>query len=367
MNKRIVVFLTLVAALAAGCGNPSAYEISGSLPGLADGTVVQLTPLSHQEEKAIQEAVVKDGRFTMQGQCTEPLCVLLSVRDSLGSEAFMLENARIAISADVENQPAGNGHVMYQFRNFKVSGSPLSDKLEGYKARRAALNEDYSRVRALSESGPVEEARVAESAFFQKVRQTTMDIIGENKDSYWGPMMAIYLMTYFTKSEVDLFRSFSEEARQSHYGRMMKAGLPGADIGTEAGVLSLIAEDGQEFSLDDMCRGKKYVLIDFWASWCNPCRKEIPNVKAQYEKYADKGFEVVSISIDKNEAAWKKAVQDEKLVWPNFLDRTGAADAYGVTSIPAMFLIEAASKTIVASSEYARGEELAAKLAELFK
>ena len=108
------------------------------------------------------------------------------------------------------------------------------------------------------------------------------------------------------------------------------------------------------------------MLVDFWASWCGPCRREIPNVKRQYELYKDKGFEVISISIDKNETAWKKAVEEEKLLWPNFIDKTNVAKTYSVRSVPSMFLIDTATMDIIASGEAARGENLAKKLAELF-
>ena len=108
------------------------------------------------------------------------------------------------------------------------------------------------------------------------------------------------------------------------------------------------------------------MLVDFWASWCGPCRREIPNVKRQYELYKDKGFEVISISIDKSEAAWRKAVEEEKLQWPNFIDKTNVAKTYSVRSIPSMFLIDTATMDIIASGEAARGEQLAKKLAELF-
>ena len=89
-------------------------------------------------------------------------------------------------------------------------------------------------------------------------------------------------------------------------------------------------------------------------------------MKRQYELYKDKGFEVISISIDKSEAAWRKAVEEEKLQWPNFIDKTNIAKTYSVRSIPSMFLIDTATMDIIASGEAARGEQLAKKLAELF-
>ncbi|MBQ1485569.1 MAG: TlpA family protein disulfide reductase, partial [Muribaculaceae bacterium] len=151
------------------------------------------------------------------------------------------------------------------------------------------------------------------------------------------------------------------------YGKkMIDEIMPAGDTGQKAKQLTVKGDDGKELTLEDLAQGKKLLLIDFWASWCGPCRKEIPNVKKLYDLYKDKGFEVVSISIDKNEAAWRKALQQEQLQWPNFLDTMGAADAYKVRSIPAMFLIDAETLTVIESGEYARGEFLAQKLAELF-
>lgn len=104
------------------------------------------------------------------------------------------------------------------------------------------------------------------------------------------------------------------------------------------------------------------VLVDFWASWCGPCRKEIPNLKAVYEKFAPKGLEIVSISIDKDAAAWQKALEEERLPWRNFRDETGVADAYSVSAIPAIFLVDG-SGTIIATG--LRGTALQEKLETL--
>ena len=124
-------------------------------------------------------------------------------------------------------------------------------------------------------------------------------------------------------------------------------------------------EAGKSYTLEQLLKGKKYLLIDFWASWCAPCRKEIPNVKKNYEQYKNRGFEVVSISIDQNAAAWKKAVQQEQLKWPNFLS-PAVANQFKVRAVPTMYLIDA-NGVVLGINEDVRGEALGKKLAELFK
>lgn len=114
-------------------------------------------------------------------------------------------------------------------------------------------------------------------------------------------------------------------------------------IGAIAPDLAFKDPDGKVRKLSDL-RGK-VVLLDFWASWCGPCRRESPNVRNVYAKYHDKGFEVFSVSLDRDAASWKKAIQDDQLVWPNHVSdlkqwQSEAAAIYGVRSIPSMFLLD---------------------------
>ena len=365
------------------------YTVSGQIDGLPDGTVLSLKPISHDNDPAVGEATILNGKFEFKGQREFPLCVRLCVKDCYGGKNFMLENATITINGEARKTRESQGVPVYDF-NAKVSGSPLTEKLEGYIARRAVLDAEhaayykkydavvkaYSEARRSQDKAKIEEISnsdeykafsQAEHDFFKKVEETFMGIINENKDTYWGPMMAIYLYSYFTSEQKPLFESFSKEAQESYYGRkMIEEVMPAGNTGEPAKVLTVKGDDGRKLTLDQLCKGKKVVLIDFWASWCGPCRREIPNVKKQYALYKDKGFEVVSISIDKDIAAWKKALDEEKLEWPNFRDVMGAADLYKVRSIPAMFLIDAEKQTVICSGEDARGSSLAAKLEELF-
>jgi thiol-disulfide isomerase/thioredoxin len=114
-------------------------------------------------------------------------------------------------------------------------------------------------------------------------------------------------------------------------------------IGAIAPELEFPDPDGKMRKLSDL-RGK-VVLVDFWASWCGPCRRENPNVTNIYSKYHDKGFEVFSVSLDSDAASWKRAIEADKLVWPNHVSdlkkwQSKAAAIYGVSSIPSTFLLD---------------------------
>lgn len=142
--------------------------------------------------------------------------------------------------------------------------------------------------------------------------------------------------------------------------------LKGVDVGTEAPEIAMKTPKDSTLALSSL-RGK-YVLIDFWASWCGPCRKENPNVVRMYYKFKDKNFDIFSVSLDQDKAPWIQAIEKDGLVWNHVSDlqhwNSAAAAAYGVQGIPATFLLDKEGKVI---AKNLRGEELERKLEEILK
>lgn len=147
----------------------------------------------------------------------------------------------------------------------------------------------------------------------------------------------------------------------------------GIQYGLRAAEIELPAPDGEKIALSSL--HGKLVLVDFWASWCPPCRKENPELVKLYEKYKDtefengSGFEIYSVSLDRNKEAWVKAIEDDKLSWPIQVSdlvgaRTQPALDYGVQAIPSSFLLD---KNGVIIGVSLRGEKLAETIAELVK
>lgn len=167
-----------------------------------------------------------------------------------------------------------------------------------------------------------------------------------------------------------LVMAFQEEARKKQVAAMQaqqKAQQSSAKVkvGEVAPDITLDTPEGEKVSLSDF-RGK-YVLVDFWASWCKPCRAENPNVVRVYNKYKSKGFEILGVSLDRARDPWLKAIKDDGLEWPHISDlgfwNSKAAQDYGVKSIPYTVLVDKEGKVI---AERLRGTSLEAKLAEIF-
>lgn len=364
------------------------YVLKGHIEGLPDGTHVQLVPVSHDSELPFADTTVVNGQFVFTGKMEEPRAFHLLVKDAYGSRNLMLENTQMEVTGKLVAKKEADGGVSYNLSSLSVKGSPLSarydsllsartylDSLYALNARKFAAFDslmlaayqakDQAKIQALRQSEGGKAKAAADKAFFSTVDSLYRQVVMTNKDSFWGPLMMISFTTYLSEDMKPWYEAFSPAAQQSYYGQKVKEELyPAGKEGTVVPDFKVKDKTGKEVSLSELRQGKKYVLIDLWASWCNPCRKEIPNLKKLYAQYSGKGFEIVSISIDQKKADWEKALKEEGLTWPNFLDETGVAALYKVKFVPTMYLITADGVMV---GENLRGEALATKLKELFQ
>ena len=364
------------------------YVLKGHIEGLPDGTHVQLVPVSHDSELPFADTTVVNGQFVFTGKMEEPRAFHLLVKDAYGSRNLMLENTQMEVTGKLVAKKEADGGVSYNLSSLSVKGSPLSarydsllsartylDSLYALNARKFAAFDslmlaayqakDQAKIQALRQSEGGKAKAAADKAFFSTVDSLYRQVVMTNKDSFWGPLMMISFTSYLSEDMKPWYEAFSPAAQQSYYGQKVKEELyPAGKEGTVVPDFKVKDKTGKEVSLSELRQGKKYVLIDFWASWCNPCRKEIPNLKKLYAQYSGKGFENVSISIDQKKADWEKALKEEGLTWPNFLDETGVAALYKVKFVPTMYLITADGVMV---GENLRGEALTTKLKELFQ
>lgn len=383
---RKMLALSLAAIIMAGCGSKKekdSYVISGDIQGIPDSTMVELYPMSHSKSDPIAEAMVIGGKFEFSGKAEEPILVMLTVKDNYGSTRFMLENADIQIKGNASAEDVADGKKDYDFKDITVQGSPLTDKYNELMSGRneldrqfLAMRENYSDIMEIttgSDKGKSDSVRATdrfkamlaeESRLFAGFDSVFNAVVRENKDSFWGPLMMIAQVTYLSPANRELYEVLSDSAKNSHYGKMVYKELyPLGRPGDKVPDFTATDIKGGKISLSEIAKANKYVLVDFWASWCRPCRAEIPNVKAIYDKHHADGFEIVSVSIDEEENPWIKAVEKEGLVWPNARDTDKSiAGKYNVTAVPTMVVIDSEGKLV---AENLRGEELAAKIDEL--
>ena len=159
---------------------------------------------------------------------------------------------------------------------------------------------------------------------------------------------------------VEAMRRYMAQMQAMQAEKQKMVGKPFTDL-EEADV------DGKMHKLSEYVGQGRWVLIDFWASWCGPCRAEMPNVVANYRKYHDKGFDIVGLSFDKNKDAWVRAITDLEMPWVHLSDLKGwqtvASQVYNIRSIPASLLID--PKGLIVAFDL-RGELLGEKLKEIF-
>jgi thiol-disulfide isomerase/thioredoxin len=361
------------------------YTLTGEFKNLPNGTKIELVPGgTHKNEKPVAATVVKDGKFVFTGSVSSPriFFVRMAGEDYSGFRV-MVENANIHVTGKVVEQEM-RGSKSHQFNDLKVTGSKAHDTFlsktslrerlgamyEAYHTNNkeviaqldsARIKKDTTLQKQVMASDAYKKYAKEEKEFFTTCQDSIQGLILANKDSWWGPFLMLDQLSYFTPKDKAIFEQFSAVAKESYYGKIVQADLyPKSYVGLKAPSLAFEDSERKPVSFATMAKGKKYVVIDFWASWCVLCRKAIPALKQFYQDYYSKDVEIISVSIDKKEVDWVKANIAEALPWHSFLDRAGLlADAYNVKAIPAMFLLNGEGKVV---AENISLEEIKAKI-----
>jgi peroxiredoxin len=371
MIKSVFIAAT-VLGLANACQHAEAadgYEVSGQLKNAPAGTVLHLSELaSNQFVEKGQTKTDGSGNFTLKGTSLTPGIFQLKV-DEANQVLLLLDNkTHVQLSGDAKSLPM----------SYTVKGSKdaellrqLTQVMQGSRSEMESLGQRYN---AAGQAGKTAEMKAIESQYLTLQGQNSAKIKGLIRRNA-GSVASGFAVGVFLNPEEDFAFADSVATVQrkanpaSPFTQELTARLEplrATAPGTQAPEINLPTPQGTKLALSSL-RGK-YVLIDFWASWCGPCRQENPNVVKAYNQFKDKGFTIYSVSLDQDKAKWEKAIAADGLTWNHVSDLAGwnsvAGAAYGVKSIPQSFLLDPQGRII---AKNLRGEALAAKLAEVLK
>ncbi|MBB6239641.1 peroxiredoxin [Pedobacter sp. AK013] len=377
MKKILLSAIMLMSAFAASA--QKGYTIKGQIGKL--GKPAKAFLLTTRDGKQVLDSVpLVNGSFTFKGNAPSPMEATLRLKHD---DAVEIPGKRIKI--DGLNLILDNEDITItgkdSLKNAVVKGSTqteesrrVDDFLHPIYAKLQALNKEYQDMPEVKKQDKDvildldKRAREVEKEIFD----AKIGYVKKNPNSFMSLMVLnSTLAPGFDAIEMEkVYLTISPKLRDSYFGKevgLRIATFKKTQEGVGAQDFAQPDVDGKMVKLSDY--HGKYVLVDFWASWCAPCRRENPNLVKVYEQYKSKGFEILGVSLDKaaDKAKWIKAIADDKLTWKQVSDLKGweneAAAKYEVKAIPMNFLIDPNGKII---AKYLRGEALDVKIKEIF-
>ncbi len=363
MIKKMLI-LGLIACSIYSCAKPDKFVVKGEIKGKESGQI-QLMKFADGKWVVEDSTSLAKGKFELTGKADLPELRFVAMGQQEMVAQFFAENGTISLQAwsdSLDKTVVKGSKSNEEFKVFQLELNNLSKEAQGMQQR-------YMSAQQNGDQEGMKKAQIDYEAMVQNLNVYAKNFIREHKKSTVSPLIAMMQFGQTISAvEIDTLIAFLDPSVHAsiYVGELKKIAdkKRATDVGSMAPDFTLPTPEGGTFTLSTT-RGK-FVLIDFWAAWCQPCRQENPNVVALYGKYKDKGFDVVGVSLDREKEAWVKAIADDQLVWHQVSElkfwQSEIAQKYGVTSIPCTFLVDKEGKIL---AKNLRGEALAAKLEEL--
>ncbi len=360
------LFVLVLALALFSCTQKEGFKINVNLDG-AQGKVL----LEDNIEGAwipIDTADVVDGVAVLEGEVTMPSAYYLSLAGQRAKALIFVENANMTVDGKVDS-----------INQVKVTGSETHDEFEALNSKIQGISKKYMALyqesRAAIAQGDTAKGRVLMdevNELYESVGVMQEDFVKENPSSYVTPFLLSRLKYEKDAEELNaMIKALDSKLLevqiikdlQAHIEKMLVV-----SVGKTAPDFTQNDADGNPIKFSDIYSKNELTLLDFWASWCNPCRQENPNVVAVFNDYKDQGFSVFGVSLDRDKDSWLKAIEDDNLTWNHVSDlaywNNAAAKLYAVNSIPSSLLVDKNGKII---AKNARGEELKKVVAEFLE
>lgn len=361
MKKHLIFLFTLVLGLTA-CNKTETFKVNVSLKNGNDQTVY-LQKYVDNAPVIMDSAVITNESAVLSTKIDNPqILYALKVKGKRGSMPFFADNKDVTIVGDINNP-----------QDVEIMASETQAELDAYNNQ---LDQFSTQIRELY-------AMMSEAfSDNDSIKMDSLNKVGtalmQQQDSFRDEYIMAHPESFVTHYILDgvkqdypidqlkeMVAAFSTESIYKDDLNDYIAKQERLDVGQPFIDFTLQTNKGTELVLSELIPQNKLTLVDFWASWCGPCRHENPVVKAAYEQFHELGFDVVGVSVDQDEAKWLEAVEEDQLPWTQVRDRENkASEAYMIYYIPSNFLFDQ-NGTMVAKG--LRGEELAAKLTELLK